>query len=280
MRAGQSDFICFAKGILRYKNQKPMIGDDVLIEPIKDEAGRANILEILPRANALLRPAVSNVDQAIIQFSIKDPEPNRNLLDRFLISMGEQELPVIICLNKTDLAVGAVADALKNFSDTYSSIGYRVLPFCARTGEGLCDLFNSIKGKTTVWAGPSGVGKSSVINLLAPESSMETGEISEKIRRGKHTTRHVQLLSCGKDTYVCDTPGFSSLELPDILPQKLQYYFDEFEPFIPDCRFKGCVHIGEPECGVKEAVKNGGIDPVRYENYRFFYADLKNRKKY
>ncbi len=277
VRCGKKDYVCYAKGILRYKNQKPMIGDMVSFEPINEEPGMANILEILPRANALIRPAVSNVDQAIIQFAAKDPAPNTNLLDRFLIRMEEQELPVIICINKIDLAA---EDDLLRFTDIYRSIGYPVLPFCACTGEGLPALLEVIRGKTTVWAGPSGVGKSSVINLLAPESSMETGSISEKIRRGKHTTRHVQLLACGENTYVCDTPGFSSLELPDILPEKLQYYFGEFEQFIPSCRFKGCVHIGERECGVKDAARDGLIHPERYENYRLFYNDLKNRKKY
>lgn len=277
VRCDGHDYTCHAKGILRYKNQKPLIGDLAVIELLNEEPDMANILEILPRANALIRPAVANVDQAIIEFAAKDPEPNMNLLDRFLIQMEEQELPVIICINKIDLVQ---KEALLAFAGIYRDIGYQVLLVSACTGEGLLELFNAVRGKTTVWAGPSGVGKSSIINMLAPESTMETGAISEKIRRGKHTTRHVQLLDCGADTYVCDTPGFSSIDLPDIKPEKLQYYFGEFERFIPSCRFKGCVHIGEHECGVKDAVRDGFIHRERYENYKLFYTDLKNRKKY
>lgn len=277
VRCDGRDYTCHAKGILRYRNQKPLIGDMVIIEPLKEEPGMANILEILPRANALIRPAVANVDQAIIEFAAKDPVPNANLLDRFLIRMEEQEVPVKICINKIDLVR---KEELSAFADIYRDIGYQVFPVSAVTGEGLEDLKHVLRGKTTVWAGPSGVGKSSLINMLTPESIMETGIISEKIRRGKHTTRHVQLLDCGDNTYVCDTPGFSSIDLPDIKPEKLQFYFGEFGPFISSCRFKGCVHIGERECGVKDAVREGFIHRERYENYRLFYMDLKNRKKY
>lgn len=277
MRSGGQDYICHAKGILRYKNQKPLIGDLVDIELLHQEPGTANIMRILPRANELIRPAVANVDQAIIEFAAKDPEPNLNLLDRFLIRMEEQELPVVICINKIDLVR---REELLLFEKIYSDIGYQVLMVSASTGEGIPALLDAVRGKTTVWAGPSGVGKSSVINLLAPESAMETGEISERIRRGKHTTRHVQLLDCKEGTYVCDTPGFGSIDLPDISPEKLQFYFGEFEPFRSACRFTGCVHIGERECGVKDAVQDGLIHQERYEHYRLFYTDLKNRKKY
>lgn len=277
VRTDGMDYICHAKGALRYQRIRPLIGDLVRIEPLKNEENFANIVEVLPRKNELIRPLVSNVDQAIIEFAAKDPMPSSYLLDRFLVQMEYQLVPVIICINKIDLV--DMKEAHK-FTEAYEKIGYRVLYVSAINGDGLEELKGEIAGKTTVWAGPSGVGKSSIINLLAPETSMETGEISEKIKRGKNTTRHVQLLDCGDGTYVCDTPGFSSIDLPPLEPLELQIYFDEFEEPAKKCRFKGCSHVGEWECGVKTAVRDGKISKSRYEDYKLFYEELKNMRRY
>ncbi len=283
VRTDEQDFVCRAKGSLRYQKVRPLIGDMVEITPLENEENTANIVEILPRKNELIRPLVSNIDQAVIEFAAKDPMPSTYLLDKFLVQMKYQNVPVIICINKIDLVN---MNEAKDFAGIYEKIGYTVLYVSAQTHEGLEALKSVIAGKTTVWAGPSGVGKSSIINLLAPEEKMETGALSEKIKRGKNTTRHVQLLDCGKtgepgtSTYVCDTPGFSSIDLPPIAPKELEDYFEEFAEFIPGCRFRGCAHIGEWECGVKTAVRDGKISKNRYEDYKLFYEELKNRIRY
>ena len=283
VRADEQDYVCHAKGALRYQKVRPLIGDMVEITPLENEENAANIVEILPRKNELIRPLVSNIDQAVIEFAAKDPMPSTYLLDKFLVQMMYQKVPVIICINKIDLVN---MDEARAFAGIYEKIGYRVLYVSAQTHEGLENLKREIEGKTTVWAGPSGVGKSSIINLLAPEEKMETGVLSEKIKRGKNTTRHVQLLDCGNgdklgtSTYVCDTPGFSSIDLPPIAPKELEDYFEEFAEFIPGCRFRGCAHIGEWECGVKTAVRDGKISKSRYEDYKLFYEELKSRIRY
>ncbi|MCR5742572.1 MAG: ribosome small subunit-dependent GTPase A [Lachnospiraceae bacterium] len=276
VRTDVGDLICHAKGILRHKSLKPLIGDDCVVELLPDEPGCANLIDILPRKNELIRPAVANIDGALIEFAVKDPAPSLNLLDRFLILMEKQNIPVIICVNKIDIDRDNICGKI---TDIYTKIGYKVFPVSTYTREGIDALKAEIYGKTTVWAGPSGVGKSSLINMLSPEALMETGEISKKIGRGKNTTRHTQLLCCEGDTFVLDTPGFSSIELFDIEAEDLMNYFEEFSQFIPECRFSGCIHIGEKQCAVKEHVGRD-ISQDRYDNYVLFYNELKSRRKY
>ena len=202
---------CKAKGIFRNRKEKPLVGDDVEIEILDEEKKAGNIITILPRKNRLIRPAVANVDQAVVIFALSYPKPNLNLLDRFWLSMEQQEIPTIICFNKSDDCPPKEAAAL---AANYEKSGITVFITSTKTGDGIADFRKALSGKTTVFAGPSGVGKSSVMNTLFPEAKMETGEISEKIKRGKHTTRHSELFYLGEDTYVMDTPGFTSLELP------------------------------------------------------------------
>ena len=268
---------CRAKGIFRNRKIKPLVGDNVEFSILDEEAGEGNIDEILPRKNALVRPAAANVDQALVLFALTQPSPNLNLLDRFLVMMAMEEIPVVICFNKADLGDGAMEEEYKKI---YEGAGYEVHFISARTDLGMDQVRELLRGRTTVLAGPSGVGKSSLTNRIQPEASMETGGISRKIERGKHTTRHSELFFVEKDTYIMDTPGFSSMYTPEIEASELKEFFPEFAEFEDECRFLGCVHIGERVCGVKEAVKEGKISLSRYENYRLIYEELKQKRRY
>ena len=274
---GQGIYECKAKGIFRKDHKKPLVGDDVDVEVLDEEQKLGHIREILPRKSALIRPAVANVDQALIIFAIVKPNPNFNLLDRFLIRMERQNLPTIICFNKQDIATPEEKEVLQK---AYETCGYQVLFISALEEEGLEQVRHILIGKTTTVAGPSGVGKSSLINRLAPKANMETGAISEKIERGKHTTRHSEIIALGENTYIVDTPGFTSLDISEITKEELGSYYPEFVQYEPYCRFSGCAHISEPSCGVKDAVAEGKISQVRYDNYKVLYQELKEIKRY
>lgn len=268
---------CKAKGIFRNQNIKPLVGDDVEINTDDQPVGCGTISRILPRKNELIRPAVVNVDQAMIIFAAAEPNPNLNLLDRFLIMMRRQGLNTIVCFNKMDI-VDDKEIALLN--ETYQRCGYQVYFTSMLEGNGLEEMSVLLKGKTTVLAGPSGVGKSTFINLLQPEVKMETGVVSEKIKRGKHTTRHSELIYVEQDTYVMDTPGFSSLYIDEIETEELKDYFQEFREYEDQCRFGGCSHRNEPGCAVKEALAENKISKIRYDNYIILYNELKDKKRY
>lgn len=274
---GQGIYECKAKGIFRKDHKKPLVGDDVDVEVLDEEQKLGHIREILPRKSALIRPAVANVDQALIIFAIVKPNPNFNLLDRFLIRMERQNLPTIICFNKQDIATPEEKEVLQK---AYETCGYQVLFISALEEEGLEQVRHILAGKTTAVAGPSGVGKSSLINRLAPKANMETGAISEKIERGKHTTRHSEIIALGENTYIVDTPGFTSLDISEITKEELGSYYPEFVQYEPYCKFSGCAHISEPSCGVKDAVAEGKISQVRYDNYKVLYQELKEIKRY
>lgn len=274
---GSGIYECKAKGIFRRQDIKPLVGDNVELAVISEEDHTGNIASILPRQNMLIRPAVANVDQALLIFAAASPEPNFRLMDRFLIMMAYQKIPVLICFNKCDLVEEHVRERLRGI---YGGSGSRLLFVSAKEHKGLEALMQELDGRTTTVAGPSGVGKSSIINLLAPGACMETGEISRKIQRGRHTTRHAELIHLSADGYIMDTPGFSTMYLPEIEKEELQQYYPEFASYEPECRFQGCSHITEPECGVKQALQNGNISSVRYENYCSLYTELKERKRY
>lgn len=267
---------CKAKGIFRNQNIKPLVGDKVEIDVLDEEAATGNVVRILPRTNQLIRPAVANIDQALVLFASREPLPNFNLLNRFLIMMEQQGVPCQICFNKTDLVDGKEEEKLRK---AFLGTGYPVYSMSMYTGEGFAEIRKALLGRTTVLAGPSGVGKSSFINRLVPEAAMETGAVSEKIRRGRHTTRHSEFFCFEEDSFILDTPGFSSLWI-EMEAGDLKDYFPEFEPYWRDCRFQGCVHVNEPDCRVKQAVSEGGISPERYETYLELYQELKERKKY
>ncbi len=268
---------CKAKGIFRKEKIKPLVGDNVEIDVINESEKTGNITEILPRKNELIRPAVANIDQALIVFAVTSPKPHLNLLDRFLIMMESKSIPVTLCFNKKDLADEKEWELLK---EIYEACGYPVIFTSAAKEENIDQVRKIMEGKTTALAGPSGVGKSSLINLLDPDANMETGEISRKIERGRHTTRHSELFSIGGETYIMDTPGFGSLYVNDFEKEDLKDYFREFRPYEGSCRFQGCSHIHEPGCEVKEALSEGFIPKSRYENYLEMYRELEQKKRY
>ena len=268
---------CKAKGVFRNRKSKPLVGDNVEIEILDAEKNLGNIEDILPRFNWLNRPAVANVDQTVIIFAVSAPAPNFNLLDRFLINMEQHEVPTIICFNKIDL------EGFRQSEDicrSYTKSGYEVLFISAESGYGINTLEAVIKGKTTVFAGPSGVGKSSTLNSLFPDANVQTGGLSEKIQRGKHTTRHSELMFVDDDTYIMDTPGFSSLYTEGIEAEDLKLYFPEIAAYTGTCKFNMCNHISEPGCLVKEAVGDGRISKMRYDDYVMIYNELKEKRKW
>ena len=268
---------CKAKGAFRNQKIKPLVGDDVEIAIVDEETKKGNIEKILPRKNELIRPAVANIDLALIIFAAAKPQPNFNLLDRFLIMMEYQDVPVTICFNKKDLAT---TEELEFLYETYQSCGYQVILSSALKGEGLDEIEEVLQGRTTVVAGPSGVGKSSLTNALQENVKMETGEISRKLKRGKHTTRHAQIIPVAQDTFLVDTPGFSSLYIENMEEQELKDYFPEFRRYEGQCRFQGCRHIHEPGCAVKEALENNEISRLRYEDYLELHQELKEKRRY
>ncbi len=270
-------FECKAKGVFRNNNIKPLVGDNASLEILDKEKRLGNIIAILPRKNEIIRPAVANVSQATVIIAASYPKPDLNLLDRFLLMMKMQNIPTAICFNKAD---DVEPEGLLLLAKHYNNSGCMVYITSTVTGDGIVEFKESLKGKTTVLAGPSGVGKSSVINKLFPEAQMSVGDISNKIKRGKHTTRHSELLSLGDNTYVMDTPGFTSLRLMPTEKEELKEYYPEFQPYIGKCRFLGCSHISEPGCAVKDAVENKNISQSRYNNYKQFYEEISHIKKY
>lgn len=273
---GSGIYECKAKGIFRKEKKKPLVGDNVEITVLDEETKEGNLVQILPRKNELIRPAVANIDQALVIFAMEDPKPNYMLLDRFLVMMEMQNVPVTICMNKKDLGT---EEEIRQFLDAYGSAGYDVCCISARQEDGIDEVRKILKGKTTAVAGPSGVGKSTITNHVQEGVSMETGEISKKLGRGRHTTRHSQLIPIDEETYIMDTPGFSSLDVEMMEKEDLKKYFPEFVPYEGDCRFLGCTHTHEPGCAVKEALEDGRINRLRYKNYLGLFDELKERNK-
>ena len=275
---GREIYRCRAKGVFRALSQKPLVGDDVEFD-ITDTVSvppEGNITKLLPRRHSLVRPNVANVDQALLLFAITHPAPSFNMLDRFLITMSSKDIPAVLCFNKEDLAS---EEEKKELLASYADCGCKVLFISTLEKESLTPLKEILRGKTTVLTGPSGAGKSTLINTLCGEKRMQTGELSRKISRGKNTTRHVELLTAGDETYLVDTPGFTSLFLMGMEPEELALHYPEFAPFRGDCRFDTCRHFKEPDCAVKQAVEEGKISRIRYTNYTELYEDLLDQKK-
>ena len=269
-------YTCRAKGLFRLDKTKPLVGDVVDMDVVAGEEMVGNVTAIHERKNELIRPNVANVDQALIIFALIDPVPNFVTLDKMILQYKAQGIPVLICFNKEDIVDDTEADKT---ASGYSKSGCRIFVTSAKEREGIDELRGALSGKTTTVAGPSGAGKSSIINCLLNSNTVKTGEISEKLMRGKHTTRHSEIIPLGEDTYIIDTPGFGSFDLFDVLPEDLGGFYEEFSD-ASGCRFNPCSHTHEPGCAVKEAVEEGTISKLRYENYTYIYSELSHRRRY
>lgn len=261
---------CKARGVFRNEKITPVIGDNVEID-IKD--GKGSIEKIYTRRNELIRPSVANIDMLVLVVAAASPEPNTLLIDKMLINAQINGIEPIVCINKTDLSDGAEIEKI------YKNAGFCVLRVCAEKNEGIDALKEAIKGKVAAFSGLSGVGKSSILSIILG-NALETGAVSEKISRGRHTTRHVELFELENGGFALDTPGFSSLEVYGIKASELQEYFPETEHYRGNCRFRGCIHINEPGCAVKYAVENGEISTSRYESYITLYEQLSKIKEW
>lgn len=263
---------CRARGKLRQEENTPLVGDYVRFS---ETAGKGMVEEILPRNNFFIRPAVANIDLLVIFASAVIPVTDPFLIDRVAAIAGNQSVPALICINKSDLNEG---DTLHRI---YRNAGFDVLTTSAVTGEGIDLLREKIKGKLVAFTGNSGVGKSSVLNALSSELSLQTGEVSQKLGRGKHTTRHVELYHLSDDTLVADTPGFSSFDterMDLVVKENLQYAFSDFAPYLGECQFHDCAHLKEPGCAIHAALSEGKIEPSRYESYVRLYEKARGTK--
>lgn len=261
---------CKARGIFRNEKIIPVIGDNVRIET---DGAKGAVTEIFPRRTQLVRPSVANIDMLVLVAAAASPDPNLFLIDKMLINAQINGIQPIICINKTDLTEG------KELADIYTNAGYKVISVCAKENIGIDALFDAVKGKISAFAGLSGVGKSSILNILTG-NALETGAVSEKIQRGKHTTRHVELFELPQGGFVLDTPGFSSLEIHTIKADELQNYFPEMAQTKDVCRFRGCSHINEPDCAVKAMLIDGRVPQSRYESYKTLYNQLNSVKEW
>ena len=263
---------CRARGHFRKERVTPLTGD--LVECTK-EKGMGMVEKILPRKNSFVRPAVANLDALVVFCANVNPVTEPFLIDRVAAIAGNQEVPVILCVNKTDL------DPAEELRRIYTHAGFQVIMTSAQTGEGVEELRQAIAGKLTAFTGNSGVGKSSILNCLAPELQLQTGEVSEKLGRGRHTTRCVSLYDLGNDTFIADTPGFSSFDTDQmeiILKENLQYAFQDFAPYIGRCQFADCAHLREPGCAVTQALAAGELEETRYQSYVRLYEKAKEIK--
>ncbi|NBI29606.1 ribosome small subunit-dependent GTPase A [Chengkuizengella marina] len=278
-QVGEPLIQCRARGIFRKRETSPLVGDFVMVE--LSENGEGTVHEILPRTSELIRPPIANVNLAVLVFSLVEPKLNLQLLDKFLVHIEKVGLESIICFSKYDLFQDSKEKSifLDKLIQYYETIGYPVLLTSKTTREGHEELLGYMANKTSVFSGQSGVGKSSLLNAIIPGLELETKQISSKLGRGKHTTRHVELIELSNGGIVADTPGFSSLDFTNIDQEDLGFYFKEFKQYIPDCKFRGCLHQQEPKCKIIEATNAGKISSKRYEHYLGFLDEISQMKR-
>ncbi|KAF6620123.1 ribosome biogenesis GTPase [Paenibacillus jamilae] len=277
--SGEATVQCRARGLFKKKEITPLVGDRVVYE--LTENGEGMVKEIRKRTTELIRPPVANTTLAVLLFSLREPDLNLPLLDKFLVHIEHAGLDTIICLTKRDLYEGSPSedDKVLMVQEMYRKIGYEVLVTSARTGEGTAELKKLLAGQISVFSGQSGVGKSSMLNALEPGLTLETSAISNKLGRGRHTTRHVELIPLDNGGFVADTPGFSQLDFLELGVDELSPCFREFQQYAEGCKFRGCTHIHEPGCKVREALEEGHISQGRYDSYMQFYQELKEKKR-
>jgi len=274
VKSGAETWVCTLRGRFRQEKEKILVGDRVQLKPVQTATGV--IEKILPRKNTLFQPSIANINQIVVIISLQEPKLNLYLLDCFLAQTELARVKAVLCLNKVDLG----RQQVDNLIQTYGSLGYVVLTTSAKTKHGLVDLRNVLKNNTSLLAGPSGVGKSSLLNALIPGLSLNTREISHKLKQGKHTTRYVELILTPDNGLVADSPGFSSLPLPNIGQEELAPCFVEIYKHQDNCKYSNCLHLAEPDCAVQKAVLEGKINPSRYQSYLLLLKEMDKRKRY
>lgn len=271
---GNKIYRCKARGIFKKDDFIPMVGDEVLVE--ENPMGDGTIYEFLPRKNQLVRPPIANVDAVAVVVSVANPEPNLSTLDRFLVMAEKNRVEIILCVNKIDLDNN---EHLKKLNDIYGRI-YPIVQVCGLTGRGLEHLKGLLQFKKVAFAGPSGVGKSTLIRLLNPKAVVETGKVSDRTGRGKHTTRHVEIFTTDFGGMIFDTPGFTSFNVLEAEPEELQFLYPEMQQFLGECKYDNCRHIKEPDCRIRLAVETGEISASRYASYVEQYTEVAQKKHY
>ncbi len=273
VNSAEQSYACKARGLFRLNDIKPLVGDRVVIEPDLFEDDKGYIVEVLERRSQLLRPPVANVDQAIIVVATKNPKPNVLLLDKMLLSCELAGVEPVIIVNKSDLKQSAKQSSI---AEIYRPTGYQIIETSAALSLRLAELSEVLKGRVSVFAGASGVGKSSLLNALIPQANLATGVVSAKIKRGKHTTRHTELIRLPSGGYVLDTPGFTSLDIGGVSKYDLAKYFPDLHKCAGNCRFDDCLHLKEPDCAVLKALENGEIHESRHRSYAMIMESLQN----
>jgi len=271
---------CRGRGIFKKRGESPLVGDQVIFS--FTENGEGMVDEILPRRTELIRPPVANIRQAVLLFSVKEPDLSLILLDKFLVHIEHAGLEPLICFTKMDLLREedtAMRQAVEQARQLYEDIGYQVILTSAEQDLGTDQIRQELNNKISMFAGQSGVGKSSLLNKVIPGSDLNTSEISMRLGRGKHTTRHVELIELEGGGYVADTPGFSQLNFTQLGVEDLGSCFREFNRYSSDCKFRGCTHLHEPGCKVLDALENGEIANSRYKHYKQFYQEMKDEKR-
>lgn len=276
IKTDQGIFECKGRGLFRKEKQVPCVGDHIMLEPDELDGYKGTIVKILPRKNIFVRPPVANLDQILIVMAMEKPEPNFYLLDKFLVMAEKNQVDIIIAFNKIDLIE---EEDVKKIKEIYNNL-YPLFFFSAEAGVGIEEIKNELKNKQTAISGPSGVGKSTLINKMHEDLNLEVGGISIKSQRGKHTTRHVEIFELNNGGMVFDTPGFTSFETVDVELEELHFMFPELQKLALECRFKSCTHINEPDCAVKSSLDQGGINKSRYESYVNLYNEIKNQRRF